>query len=162
MSAKNVARRSNAARRTKYVLVATLTLIAALLWVPGRRDVPRFRALASGIPESELPFALQSGLGESYAAQAKIDADTARWVALGKSYQARSQAYGSGVAANPELTVARRLYGYSSVLAANPELSLARRAYAGSAAAIICNLRVAEDKLAANPELTFLNRLEAC
>jgi len=218
MNTRNSSRKGNAARISKYVLVVALTLIAGLIipgkripLIPGRRDIPSVRVLASGLPDGDVfasaggiergidaASARWSALGEYYLAKADadsarwvalgefylakdrgIDADSARWVALGEYYTAKAAAvqrgidastaryqamgrlYPSDLAANPELSAARRFYHDSNVLALNPELSAARRGYLGSEA-VACNLKVDEGKLVDNPELAFLNRLEAC
>lgn len=97
--------------------------------------------------------------------QRGIDADAARYAALGRYYAGQPMAGVSQdgiLAANPELMAARR-YGSTdgltagiAVLAANPELMAARR-FSSTAA-----LAASDARLTANPELSSVTRYESC
>jgi hypothetical protein len=111
----------------------------------------------------EADAARYTALGNYYqedGIQRGIESDAARYTALGRYY---ADQFGSAtLAANPELMIARRyistaaLTAGDSLLAANPELMAARR-YISTAA-----LAASDARLAANPELISLTRYDTC
>jgi hypothetical protein len=158
MGTNNTSHRSHVAHtiQTKWVTAAILIVTLLLGAFAG---IPRVAAASDGIQRGiDADAARYQAMGESYMAiQRGIDAGAARYQAMGGSYMAK--AGDDLLAANPELMFARRSYGAAaSLLATNPELMVARQAY--KTGALGC--AIGGEDLAANPELAFARQARGC
>jgi len=118
---KNMSHRSYVSQTTRYAWVAAATLITALIL-----------GTFAGIPRVE---------ADSNSIQRGIDADAARYQAMGEFYLAKVD---------------------DDLLAANPELMVARRWQAQSFSSLGSCSPAVEATLAANPELMLVHRARSC
>jgi hypothetical protein len=150
MRTKNAGSRSQSAQTTKYAWVAAATLIVALML---GASVVTPQAQAS----IDADAARYAALGNYYqdGIQRGIDADAARYAALGNYYQDGIQ---RGIDADAARYAALGRYYAESVLAANPEPMIVRRSY--DQGTFSCS--PGDEVLATNPELRFFHRAGDC
>ena len=106
-----------------------------------------------------VPFGLESGLVTAHLGLGNSTGTDLLAANPELTFARRAYVTPSYSAANPELALARRAYVTQSYSAANPELAFARRAYVTqSEGAVTCSLAEDDATLAANPELMFFAR----